>query len=128
MSDLHSYLVHLGKRLRDLRIEHGWKQADLASKLNVSTTVISNYETEVKIPKIDTLCEMARLFGVSTDSLLGVEERRMISIEGLTKRQQEIVTTMIIEFRSERKAGVKRLTTRQTDIIRDYIFEITSDR
>lgn len=52
----------------------------------------------------------------------------MISIEGLTKRQQEIVTTMIIEFRSERKAGVKRLTTRQTDIIRDYIFEITSDR
>ena len=51
-----------------------------------------------------------------------------ISIEGLTKRQQEIVTTMIIEFRSERKAGVKRLTTRQTDIIRDYIFEITSDR
>mgnify|MGYP002555581599 FL=1 len=121
-------MVHLGKRLRDLRIEHGWKQADLASKLNVSTTVISNYETEVKIPKIDTLCEMARLFGVSTDSLLGVEERRMISIEGLTKRQQEIVTTMIIEFRSERKAGVKRLTTRQTDIIRDYIFEITSDR
>lgn len=44
-------MVHLGKRLRDLRIEHGWKQADLASKLNVSTTVISNYETEVKIPK-----------------------------------------------------------------------------
>lgn len=55
-----------------LRKEKGLSQAELAEKLGVRKTTISNYETGYSTPDRRMLLLLAELFDVSVDFLLGV--------------------------------------------------------
>ena len=59
-------------RLKELRIEKGLMQSELASRLNVNQRTISNWEKNVREPNIDMIIRIAQFFEVSTDYLLGV--------------------------------------------------------
>lgn len=49
-------------RLRELRAEHGWSQADLAGKLGVSRQTVNALETERYDPSLPLAFKIARLF------------------------------------------------------------------
>ena len=51
-------------------------QEELTEKLNISQKSISKYETGARKPSFETLTEMAKLFNVSTDYLLGISDSR----------------------------------------------------
>lgn len=74
----------LNERIRKLRLERGWSQVDLAKKLNVTKQSVSNWENDNIQPSIEMLVKLAREFSVSTDYLLGLEDRRYLEITGLT--------------------------------------------
>lgn len=60
-------------RIRDLRLKKHLTQEKLGQLLNVQKSAISKYETG-KIPLTDeTIRQMAKIFGVSADYLLGLE-------------------------------------------------------
>lgn len=61
----------IGMRIRQLRNDKNWTQKDLADKLHVGKTTISNYETGYSEPDIETQTVLADLFGVSLDDLNG---------------------------------------------------------
>ena len=61
----------IGERLAELRQLHGMTQKELANRLNVSVTTISGYENGHKNPNDDIKVQIARLFNVSLDYLLG---------------------------------------------------------
>ena len=63
----------LADRILQLRQSRGWSQEELAEKLHVSRQSISKWETGASVPEIGKILEIARLFGITTDSLL-VEE------------------------------------------------------
>ena len=50
-------------RLRDLRAEREWSQADLAGRLEVSRQTINSIETGKYDPSLPLAFEIARLFG-----------------------------------------------------------------
>jgi putative transcriptional regulator len=50
-------------RLRILRAEKNWSQADLAAKLQVSRQTVNAIETEKYDPSLPLAFRMARLFG-----------------------------------------------------------------
>ena len=77
----------LNERIRKLRQERGWSQVDLAKKLNVTKQSVSNWENDNIQPSIDMLVKLALVFSVSTDHLLGLEERRYLEITGLTDEE-----------------------------------------
>ena len=58
--------------MRTYRKERGLTQQQLAEALDVSLGVISKWEKGLSTPDIHVLIEMAEVFGVSTDTLLGV--------------------------------------------------------
>ena len=58
-------------RIKDLRIENGLTQKELAKILQSSDKNIWAYENGVASPPIDILIAYANYFGVSTDYLLG---------------------------------------------------------
>jgi len=60
-----------GKRIAELRKERGLTQENLASDLNIDSSLIGHYERGRKI-SIDMLCEIAKYFKTSTDYLLGL--------------------------------------------------------
>lgn len=63
------------KRVKELRIEKGMRQKDLAEYLKgYSAHAISEWETRGKEPSFTTLMELALLFGVTTDYLLGLDD------------------------------------------------------
>ena len=61
----------LGKRIAKLRKENHYKQTDIAKKLNVSQQVISNIERDVTTPDIEQLNQLADVFNISLDELVG---------------------------------------------------------
>lgn len=60
--------------IKDIRLRKGLTQADVAAALGVSSVVYSRYETGKRQPSIDVLIQMADIFGVTVDFLLGRQE------------------------------------------------------
>ena len=63
-------------RIRELRISAGWRQQDLAEKLNTAKSVISRYETGKLDLDTNLICVLCDLFGCTADYLLGRSEAR----------------------------------------------------
>lgn len=63
----------LGKRIASLRKKADMTQEELAEKLEVSPQAVSKWENDMSCPDIMLLPAIARLFGVSTDTLLSGE-------------------------------------------------------
>lgn len=61
-------------KLRELRKIRGFTQQQLADKVGVSNVSLSNYERGAQMPDITTLTRIANALGVSTDTLLGLNE------------------------------------------------------
>lgn len=61
-------------RIRELRKSKHWSQAQLAEKLHVHQTAISQWESGRTEPDMDKLLALADLFGVSVDWLIGVTD------------------------------------------------------
>lgn len=57
-------------RLRELRIQSGLTQNDIATKLGVSGQTILNWENGIYEPKINQLIQLADLFNVTVDYLI----------------------------------------------------------
>ena len=57
--------------LRSLRIECGWTQEELGNRIGTSKSAVANWETGLRVPKADKLEEIADLFNVDLDYLLG---------------------------------------------------------
>ena len=82
-------------RLKELRIAANFTQEEVASKVKVSRSVISTYETDTRYPSYDILIRLAELYGVTTDYLLGVERKRVIDISGLSEREAATVRDVV---------------------------------
>ncbi len=63
-----------GTRIRELRTERGMTQAALAEKLRVAQITVSKYERELLDIGTHTLIALCRIFEVSADYLLGLED------------------------------------------------------
>ena len=64
----------LSKQITDLRKKQGMSQSQLAKELNISPSAIGMYEQGRRVPDLDTLIAMARLFNVSLDYLVTGKE------------------------------------------------------
>ena len=64
----------IGNKIRELRNETHMTQKDLAEQLFVSAQAVSRWEKGEVEPSIETIKQIASIFSVSVDELLGVEE------------------------------------------------------
>lgn len=105
----------IGKNISLFRKKAGWTQSQIAVKLNLSKTVISNYETGLKLPSADTLIGLASLFNVSLDTLVGRDKVETITVDGLSAGQIDILRTLVLEFANPNKES--EISKRQLYII-----------
>lgn len=94
-------MVNFGERLRLLRQSKKWTQQDLASRLGLTKSVISAYETSLRYPSYDILIRIAVIFKVSTDYLLGVEKEPALNTSGLSPENEQLVQQLIDALRSK---------------------------
>jgi len=67
----------LGERLKALRTETGLTQAAIAATVGVKHNTYSQWESGARFPESATLlASLCRLYGCSSDYLLGLSEER----------------------------------------------------
>ena len=62
------------ERLKELRLEKGLTQTELANKTKISQAGIAKWETGDRTPNMEYLIILAKFFGCSADYLLGLED------------------------------------------------------
>ena len=99
-------------KIKDLRINAGMKQSDLAKILNCSPTAVSYYETGVRDIDSATICKLCDVFGCTADYLLGrsalpsaeltpEEEQLLAAWRCCDDRAREIVAVALAPFRQD---------------------------
>ena len=68
--------IKFNTRLKELRIERGQTQKELANAIEVGRTTVSEYESGKIVPKQEGLLKIANHFNVSVDYLAGVSNER----------------------------------------------------
>lgn len=66
--------VEIAQRLAALRREKGYSQEELAERLGLSRQAVSKWERAESSPDIGNIVALAKLYGVSVDELLRVDE------------------------------------------------------
>ena len=115
MYNLHEAVVSVN-RIKDLRINAGMKQSDLAKILNCSPTAVSYYETGVRDIDSATICKLCDVFGCTADYLLGrsavatpeltpEEESLLQAWRRCDDRARDIVDVTLAPFREDESSG-----------------------
>lgn len=97
------------------------KQNDLASRLYVSPQSVSKWECGISIPELSNLCEMADIFGVTVDTLIGnsnneLQSRTYIGIDGggtktefvLFEESGAILKQIVLEGSNPTSCGIEK--------------------
>lgn len=88
-------MIDFGNRLKTLRLQNHYTQAQLASKLDLTKSVVSAYENGLRMPSYEVLIAIARIFKVTTDYLLGQEKKYEVDLSGLTDEETKAVLQLI---------------------------------
>lgn len=91
-------MILFGEKLKELRQIKNLTQLELSNRLHVTKSMISAYENGIRYPSYDVLIKIANLFGVTTDYLLGLDNRKYIDLTNLTNEQNSIVSSIVSEF------------------------------
>lgn len=91
--------VDFGQRLKELRVQAGMTQLQLAQRMGVTKSVVSFYELQERTPSPDILVKLSGIFKVSTDYLLGLDPRETIDISGLSREDIAIMRALAESLR-----------------------------
>lgn len=80
----------LGKKIKELRKSSGMTQEELGKKLGVIKQTVSSWENDSSEPNHVATIALAKLFGVTTDYLLGAEGDAMGTEEKINEITQRV--------------------------------------
>lgn len=88
----------INERIRTLRERAGFSQSELAKRLSVTRSSVNAWESGLSAPTAIYIVELAKLFRVSTDYLLGVESGEHIDLFGLSEEEITIIYKLLDYF------------------------------
>lgn len=125
-------MIPFGQILQRLRSEKRWSQSKLAEKLGLSASQVANYEMGRRLPSLQILIDMARILGVSTDYLLGVENetKQILSQRQLAKRVGVNASTIALYETGDRLPSLQRLIdlSRALGVTTDFLLGLSKQK
>lgn len=70
------YEIMKYENIRNIRIDRGYTQKQIAEHLGISQNTYSQYEVGILNYPVDAVVKLAKFYGVSTDYLLGCTSRK----------------------------------------------------
>ena len=90
-------------RLKILRDKYGYTQSELAKKLSITRASVNAWEMALSAPSPPFLVELSRLFHVTTDYLLGLDDCITIRTDNLTDREITAILNIVESFHETHK-------------------------
>lgn len=108
-------------RIRQLRQQMGWKQEDLAIRLNTKRQTVGHYETGERGIDMETICRLCDIFNCTADYLIGrtptggiklspEEETIIIALRRADNRAIEMVNVALSPFKQDESSGMDATT------------------
>lgn len=88
-------------RIKILREQNNMTQYGLAKQLGITRASVNAWEMGISVPSTQYIVELAQIFRVSTDYLLGVNKTVTVSVEGLTDQDIELIHSIILHLRNK---------------------------
>lgn len=87
------------EKIKALREARGWTQAELARRMNITRNGVNSWEQGLFMPSPACLVDLAKLFSISTDYLLGVERLETVNVTGLNESDIALLTQLADRLR-----------------------------
>lgn len=89
----------IADRIKSLREQQNKTQSDLAKQLGITRSSVNAWEMGISVPSTQYIVELAHIFNVSTDYLLGVKTTATISVAGLNDKDVELINNIILHLK-----------------------------
>lgn len=91
----------MGDKLKSLRLEKKLTQKQVADRIGLAISAVSSYESGSRYPSYEVLVQLARIFHVTTDYLLGMTDKRSIDVTGLDDSEIELISQLVDTLRKK---------------------------
>jgi len=93
----------VAERIKALRERAGITQTELAKMLRITRSSVNAWEMGISVPSTQYIVELARIFKISTDYLLGVDSSANISVSGLDEQDVHLVYEIVSHLREKNR-------------------------
>ena len=94
-------------RLKILRDKYGYTQSDLAKRLSLTRASVNAWEMGLSAPSTPFLIELSKLFHVTTDYLLGLDDCITIRTDNLSEREISAILNTVEAFYETHRSCLK---------------------
>ena len=91
----------IAEKVKKLREQKGLSQAELARLLGITRSSVNAWEMGISVPSTQYIVDLAGVFDISTDYLLGVDSSSTISVAGLTDSDILLVHSIIDHLKNK---------------------------
>lgn len=95
--------LRLCDKMKKVRLDHKLTQKQMAERLHVQKGTVSCYELGDRLPSYDVLIRFSKIFHVSIDYLLGIDQRKILDVSDLSDEDINVVAAMIEALRRNNK-------------------------
>jgi len=96
-------IIDIAERIKYLREKSGMTQIQLAKRLHVSRNTVNSWEMSLSNPSSICLAELSKIFGVSTDYLLNLDDGIKLDITDLNEREQAMIMQLADYFKTAKE-------------------------
>ena len=93
----------IADRIKQVRERNKMTQAELAKRIGITRSGVNAWEMGISVPSTQYLVELAQMFNVSTDYLLGVEKTLSIDATGLYESDVMVVQELVEHLRRKNR-------------------------
>lgn len=91
------------KRLKYLRDKYGYTQSALSKKLSITRASVNAWEMGLSVPSTPILIELSKIFHVTTDYLLGLDNCLSIRTDDMSDQEISAILNTIEAFHEIRR-------------------------
>ena len=90
-------------RIKSLREQNNMTQSELAKRLGITRSSVNAWELGISVPSTQYIVELAHMFHISTDYLLGVNSTSSIDLSGLDENDIQVIYCMVRHLKEKNK-------------------------
>ncbi|MEY8335526.1 helix-turn-helix transcriptional regulator [Lachnospiraceae bacterium 47-T17] len=93
----------IADKIKELRETNSMTQNEVAKRLGITRSSVNAWEMGISVPSTMYIVELAQLFSVSADYILGLDSRTVLDISELDDESVKILNDMARYMRERQK-------------------------